>query len=208
MVCLFCCILCMLYFFCLLICGFCLFHYFLFIVGFVVFFFFFSSRRRHTRCALVTGVQTCALPILSCSGRCAHGEAPAPSTRHSSYPGHGRPRQSASHHPDGLCYLSDPHRRLHTAAQPQPEPTRDGRARSRARLRADLGGRRLLSEQPASRSHSDGLNRHRRHPPPAAADGHYRRGQPRASPTPDGMSPRTPASLPPPRTPFTHPTTE
>src|SRR3546814_17005069 len=27
-------------------------------------FFFFSSRRRHTRCALVTGVQTCALPIL------------------------------------------------------------------------------------------------------------------------------------------------
>src|SRR3546814_3534900 len=26
-------------------------------------FFLFSSRRRHTRCALVTGVQTCALPI-------------------------------------------------------------------------------------------------------------------------------------------------
>src|SRR3546814_9090247 len=24
---------------------------------------FFTSRRRHTRCALVTGVQTCALPI-------------------------------------------------------------------------------------------------------------------------------------------------
>src|SRR3546814_5212326 len=31
------------------LCGFCL--------------FFFSSGRRHTRCALVTGVQTCALPI-------------------------------------------------------------------------------------------------------------------------------------------------
>src|SRR3546814_11640690 len=29
-------------------------------------FFFFSSRRRHTICALVTGVQTCALPI--CTG--------------------------------------------------------------------------------------------------------------------------------------------
>src|SRR3546814_7361718 len=27
--------------------------------------FFFSSRRRHTRCALVTGVRTCALPILN-----------------------------------------------------------------------------------------------------------------------------------------------
>src|SRR3546814_2112000 len=29
----------------------------------LIVFFFFSSRRRHTRCALVTGVQTCALPI-------------------------------------------------------------------------------------------------------------------------------------------------
>src|SRR3546814_634506 len=29
---------------------------------------FFSSRRRHTRCALVTGVQTCALPISSVQG--------------------------------------------------------------------------------------------------------------------------------------------
>src|SRR3546814_6537539 len=43
--------------------------YFIFILLIVfivcVFFicFFFSSRRRHTRCALVTGVQTCALPI-------------------------------------------------------------------------------------------------------------------------------------------------
>src|SRR3546814_1044454 len=32
--------------------------------------FFFSSRRRHTRCALVTGVQTCALPI------CLMGDGP------------------------------------------------------------------------------------------------------------------------------------
>src|SRR3546814_4106708 len=30
--------------------------------------FFFSSRRRHTRCALVTGVQTCALPIYTPRG--------------------------------------------------------------------------------------------------------------------------------------------
>src|SRR3546814_120237 len=33
------------------------------IVDFLCYMFFFSSRRRHTRCALVTGVQTCALPI-------------------------------------------------------------------------------------------------------------------------------------------------
>src|SRR3546814_3625290 len=41
-------------------------------------FFFFSSRRRHTRCALVTGVQTCALPISlsgDAGGRAGNGEA-------------------------------------------------------------------------------------------------------------------------------------
>src|SRR3546814_8862149 len=36
--------------------------------------FFFSSRRRHTRCALVTGVQTCALPISSL-GSCRLSQA-------------------------------------------------------------------------------------------------------------------------------------
>src|SRR3546814_4932266 len=45
-------------------------------VGFV---FVFSSRRRHTRCALVTGVQTCALPILPLIVALATGaEPPAP----------------------------------------------------------------------------------------------------------------------------------
>src|SRR3546814_5895944 len=38
-------------------------RYFSVYIFFVFCFFFFSSRRRHTRCALVTGVQTCALPI-------------------------------------------------------------------------------------------------------------------------------------------------
>src|SRR3546814_9563711 len=33
----------------------------------VLYYFFFASRRRHTRCALVTGVQTCALPISQAS---------------------------------------------------------------------------------------------------------------------------------------------
>src|SRR3546814_3584331 len=36
--------------------------------------FFFSSRRRHTRCALVTGVQTCALPISDYSCRRSQDE--------------------------------------------------------------------------------------------------------------------------------------
>src|SRR3546814_15718481 len=42
------------------------------------FFVFCSSRRRHTRCALVTGVQTCALPI---STFVAMAQAHAPVTR-------------------------------------------------------------------------------------------------------------------------------
>src|SRR3546814_7890831 len=35
----------------------------MYVVSSFLFLFFFSSRRRHTSCALVTGVQTCALPI-------------------------------------------------------------------------------------------------------------------------------------------------
>src|SRR3546814_10218054 len=38
------------------------------IVEVVYWMFFCSSRRRHTRCALVTGVQTCALPIYDAAG--------------------------------------------------------------------------------------------------------------------------------------------
>ena len=37
----------------------------------VMYCFFFSSRRRHTRCADVTGVQTCALPIYMPKGTLA-----------------------------------------------------------------------------------------------------------------------------------------
>src|SRR3546814_12974684 len=39
--------------------------------------FFFSSRRRHTRCALVTGVQTCALPISRHDNRLAVSATPS-----------------------------------------------------------------------------------------------------------------------------------
>src|SRR3546814_17339706 len=40
--------------------------------------FFFSSRRRHTRCALVTGVQTCALPISPPTSPSRGSAPPAP----------------------------------------------------------------------------------------------------------------------------------
>src|SRR3546814_9083011 len=45
--------------------------------------FFFSSRRRHTRCALVTGFQTCALPI-------SPGPVSVPSTIEESLPSGGQ----------------------------------------------------------------------------------------------------------------------
>src|SRR3546814_8434554 len=56
------------------------------------FIFFFSSRRRHTRCALVTGVQTCALPIYA---PCAPDQFP------------GRKRMEA----DGTAYCDLPIKR-------------------------------------------------------------------------------------------------
>src|SRR3546814_2479458 len=45
------------------LCCFCVVCFTYFVCVYLACFFFFSSRRRHTRCALVTGVQTCALPI-------------------------------------------------------------------------------------------------------------------------------------------------
>src|SRR3546814_4098374 len=70
-------------------------------------FFFFSSRRRHTRCALVTGVQTCALPI---------------SGRRSSILDMGRNRPLLRHTP---CFM--PHMVLTNHGSPE-TATRQGRA--------------------------------------------------------------------------------
>src|SRR3546814_2958010 len=58
----------------------------------VVCFFFVSSRRRHTRCALVTGVQTCALPIY-----------PAPFSAYMNIPG----CQVLSSSPERFLQVSD-----------------------------------------------------------------------------------------------------
>src|SRR3546814_11580353 len=58
--------------------------------------FFFSSSRRHTSCALVTGVQTCALPISPAWPSSATGARPAPA----------RPR-SRLDRPPPRAYLAD-----------------------------------------------------------------------------------------------------
>src|SRR3546814_2784681 len=60
------------------------------LVCYLFFCVFFSSRRRHTSCALVTGVQTCALPIYS--GQTLWGvksDRSAPSNRRSGAGHHG-----------------------------------------------------------------------------------------------------------------------
>src|SRR3546814_4357232 len=82
--------------------------------SFASIFFFFSSRRRHTRCALVTGVQTCALPISSTAGKAVAWRAKPP---------------PASPHPPNNCPLSQP-RSDHAQYRNPPRQSRDRTARS------------------------------------------------------------------------------
>src|SRR3546814_2359770 len=62
--------------------------------------FFFSSRRRHTRCALVTGVQTCALPI---SGAKAQPGLAAEARSHKKLPGHRILSRMPDTHPETIA---------------------------------------------------------------------------------------------------------
>src|SRR3546814_8862583 len=54
--------------------------------------FFFSSRRRHTRCALVTGVQTCALPIFLGNLEKVAGQVADPESKASEQPAYVDPK--------------------------------------------------------------------------------------------------------------------
>src|SRR3546814_1386332 len=84
-------------------CSFQLYVYFIYFTFLLcIFCFFFSSRRRHTRCALVTGVQTCALPIYDlafalagfdgcCGYACTVGHLPLPFFRKWFIPTSARP---------------------------------------------------------------------------------------------------------------------
>src|SRR3546814_17112926 len=117
---------------------------------------FFSSRRRHTRCALVTGVQTCALPI----------SRPAVASRH----GGGRQRRPRGRRsPFQLPTEEGPRfrrrlaagggggrRRRHAqrAARPghdsRPPPGRDRNNVAEGKgvtVRVDLGGGRLMKKK-------------------------------------------------------------
>src|SRR3546814_9440751 len=83
-------------------------------------FFFFSSRRRHTRCALVTGVQTCALPI-SMSAIIPRSEHPRPACRFS---------RSATRR-----------------ASPATRRSEERRVGKELSVRVDLGGRRIIKKK-------------------------------------------------------------
>src|SRR3546814_11810290 len=115
--------------------------------------FFFSSRRRHTRCALVTGVQTCALPI---------------SRRHAALPVgpcRGAPRRRGTENRAGPSGGKSVRRRPRRPPRALRGGARSRRARCRARtgdrksvvegqsvsVRVDLGGRRILQKKKTHR---------------------------------------------------------
>src|SRR3546814_2158126 len=74
--------------------------------------FFVSSRRRHTRCALVTGVQTCALPISPPSVQLLFPaplcQRPSPPLMASSNLGPAAPSQKLRNSPLALIRLTWP----------------------------------------------------------------------------------------------------
>src|SRR3546814_12529860 len=86
-------------------------------------FFFFSSRRRHTRCALVTGVQTCALPICWQGWRRRTG--PRRGARHGD-------RDRRLRQPTGPPPPASRKRRRHPKPAPPPTAATDGAHRAAA----------------------------------------------------------------------------
>src|SRR3546814_7595448 len=99
---------------------------------FCVLVFFFSSRRRHTRCALVTGVQTCALPIfrlrLRRIAREDEAEADAALLAERRMMElvrlHEPLRIAASRHPAEIALMDEPvvHQRIDDAVEEDAEP--------------------------------------------------------------------------------------
>src|SRR3546814_18518548 len=113
---------------------------------FVCTFFFFSSRRRHTRCALVTGVQTCALPISKRLSAKGGGDENLPQA--------GASKARARSRSAGV---STPSGRVSTRATSIRMPASRARSCSRDRksvvegkrvsVRVGLGGRRIIKKK-------------------------------------------------------------
>src|SRR3546814_13196602 len=117
-------------------------------------FFFFSSRRRHPRCALVTGVQTCALPI-SPAARCPvprPGDRPAATRRCPC----GPPQKPSSALPPGSARgparerCGAPPGELPRAPAGRSPPAADRKSVGEGKgvsVSVDLGGGRLLKKK-------------------------------------------------------------
>src|SRR3546814_12769797 len=101
-------------------------------MGYVVLCCFFSSRRRHTICALVTGVQTCALPIFL-----PRGHRPQRSLAVPQYPGAleqirvGWNRQRRSTDPVNLLYHFEVGRIIVRGNRARSDERRGGKERVR-----------------------------------------------------------------------------
>src|SRR3546814_14011355 len=117
----------------------------------VVVLFFFSSRRRHTRCALVTGVQTCALPILS-------RPLDPPPAREAAIERVAEPVDDITRERQAEPFIVDPaqhiaYRDEHRAEEAERGELVGGQDRKsvvegkRVSVRVDLGGRRIIKKK-------------------------------------------------------------
>src|SRR3546814_19720697 len=109
---------------------------------------FFSSRRRHTRCALVTGVQTCALPISADHhlsrrgdvGRDASTRSLSPARAHGAGPAGGGGSEAARR-AGGRARLE---MAVHLSRTGDRKSVVEGKSVS---VRVDLGGRRIIKKK-------------------------------------------------------------
>src|SRR3546814_5036035 len=117
--------------------------------------FFFSSRRRHTRCALVTGVQTCALPIYERRLGCQAPVGPVRPYRGFSRAASARRRCAPSKLSTSSFRLSpNPSRRRRSAPACRPGPA-IRTSRSRTTDRGIDNQRRHLAQVIDDRQHPD-----------------------------------------------------
>src|SRR3546814_10622294 len=78
-----------------------------------------SSRRRHTRCALVTGVQTCALPIYRITKvETAVGTSAATNEVRTAYSANGQVSYVIDGESNRTTYIYDGHDRLSQTRYP------------------------------------------------------------------------------------------
>src|SRR3546814_17022902 len=110
-------------------------------------FFFFSSRRRHTRCALVTGVQTCASSDLRSNATSARRSCHASCATESDETAHGTPSPEANAIPgpgSRILAIEAGESAIVSNAPVDRKSVVEGKSVS---VRVDLGGRRTIKKQ-------------------------------------------------------------